>query len=491
MQAAVPDKTRPGPVSAAAAAPQPIVVGAGPAGIRAAQALVRAGLRPVVLDEAQRAGGQIYRQPPPGFQRGGRDLYGFEHRKAASLHQAMQALLPAIDYRPGALVWNCEDGVLDVLRDGRNETVAYSHLILATGATDRVLPFPGWTMPGVYTLGGAQVALKFQGCGIGQRVAFMGTGPLLYLVAYQYAKAGAQVAAVLDTSTAADRLAAMPGLARAPGLAAKGLYTMGWLRWRGIPMYTGVRPDHVIGYERVSGVVCRQGNGQDGGRTLRIACDAVAYGLGLRAETQLAAVAGCRFDYHERDRAWLPKRDAAGRTSVPGVYVAGDGAGIAGADAAELAGERAALALLQDLGMPVDTARARTLGRKLARQDRLRDALERAFPFPAEWAASLDDDVVLCRCEEITVGALRASAQVDGARELNRGKALTRVGMGRCQGRMCGAAAAEVLARASGVPLPQVGWLRAQPPIKPIPIQLFAMDMGDEPDLGLTARGRS
>lgn len=452
----------------------PVIVGAGPAGIRAAQALVAAGLRPVLLDEAPRAGGQIYRQPPEAFRRSPRDLYGFEHRKATRLHATMQALLPSVDYRPDALVWNCGDGVLDVMRAGRNESVPYTHLILATGATDRVLPFPGWTTPGVYTLGGAQVALKFQGCAVGKRVVFMGTGPLLYLVAYQYAKAGAEVAAVLDTARATDRLAALPGMLRSPALLAKGAYTMAWLALHGVPMYRGVRPDHVIGYERVSGIVCRVGGEGGQGRPLRIACDALAYGLGLRAETQLAALAGCRFAYHARDRAWLPERDAAGRASVAGVYLAGDGAGIAGADAAELAGERAALALLEDLGVPTDAGRAAALQRKLARQQGLRNALERAFPFPVDWAAALDDDVVLCRCEEITVGTLRASAQVHGSRELNRTKALTRVGMGRCQGRMCGAAAAEVLARASGVALPQVGWLRAQPPVKPIPVRLFA-----------------
>ena len=131
----------------------------------------------------------------------------------------------------------------------------------------------------------------------------------------------------------------------------------------------------------------------------------------------------------------------------------------------------------QVLAKPRKGVWRRLLQRKLARQQRVRDTLEKAFPFPADWAAALDDDVVLCRCEEITVGALRATAQIDGTRELNRGKALTRVGMGRCQGRMCGAAAAEVLARASGVALPQVGWLRAQPPIKPIPVQLFSIDV--------------
>ncbi|ANN79963.1 NAD(P)/FAD-dependent oxidoreductase [Bordetella flabilis] len=463
-----------------------VIVGAGPAGIRAAQVLVGAGLRPIVLDEAPRAGGQIYRQPPPGFDRSGRELYGFEHRKAHRLHRAMEALLPAIDYRPGALVWNCEDRLLDVLHGGRNHAIGYDRLILATGATDRVLPFPGWTTPGVYTLGGAQVALKYQGCGIGRRVVFMGTGPLLYLVAYQYARAGAGVAAVLDTAGTADRVSALPGMLRAPGVLAKGLYYMAWLRLHGVPVYQGVRPDHVVGHDRVSGIAFRA-RGDAAADLRRIACDAVAYGLGLRAETQLASLSGCDFDFHGRDRAWLPRRDVAGRATVPGVYLAGDGAGIAGADAAELAGERAALALLEDIGVPVADRRIAVLQRRLAQQQKLRDALERAFPFPADWAATLGDDVILCRCEEITAGALRESARAQGAGELNRMKALTRVGMGRCQGRMCGAAAAELLAQASGVALPQVGRLRAQPPVKPIPVYPFregtAWPLPDLPDL--------
>ena len=184
----------------------PVIIGAGPAGMRAAQALVAAGLRPVVLDEAPRAGGQIYRQPPPGFVRTSRERYGSEAGKADALHRMMQDLLPHIDYRPDTLAWHCESGLLDVVRAGVAGSVPFSHLILATGATDRVLPFEGWTTPGVYTLGGAQVALKYQGCAIGARVAFLGTGPLLYLVAYQYAKAGAKVVAVLDTAGFSDRL---------------------------------------------------------------------------------------------------------------------------------------------------------------------------------------------------------------------------------------------------------------------------------------------
>jgi hypothetical protein len=232
------------------AALQPVIVGAGPAGVRAAEALVAHGLRPLVIDEAARAGGQIYRRPPANFiQRTAATLYGFEASRANAVHLAFDALRDRIDYRPDSLVWNAQAGVLDVLHNPTRTTTRVPHgaLIVATGATDRVLPVPGWTLPGVYTLGGAQVALKFQGCAIGERVVFMGTGPLLYLVAYQYAKAGAKVAAVLDTARLADQIAATPAMLRQPAVFAKGVYFVAWLRAHGVPLHSGVRPLRVIG----------------------------------------------------------------------------------------------------------------------------------------------------------------------------------------------------------------------------------------------------
>ncbi|MGJ7494672.1 FAD-dependent oxidoreductase [Variovorax sp. RT4R15] len=453
----------------------PVIVGAGPAGVRAAQTLVAHGLRPVLIDEAARAGGQIYRRQPPQFGRSSRTLYGFESGRADALHQSFDALNAQVDYRPDSLVWNAQGDRLDVLHgpSQRTQRVAFAELIVATGATDRVLPVPGWTLPGVYTLGGAQVALKFQGCAIGERVVCMGTGPLLYLVAYQYAKAGAKVAAVLDTARLADQVAALPAMSSQPTVLFKGLYYVGWLRAHGVPIHGGVRPLRVLGDERVRGVAWHDGQGE---RTLE--CDAVGFGYALRSETQLADLLGCRFAYAAPHRAHLPERDAAGRSSVPGIYLAGDGAGIMGADAAEWAGERAALALLADRGMAIDAARARSLEQKLARLAGFRGGLERAFPFPADWAAHAPDELVVCRCENVTAGTVRQTVRETGADEMNRLKALCRVGMGRCQGRMCGVAAAEVLAHCTGQPVQQVGRLRGQAPIKPLPMQLIAASEG-------------
>lgn len=297
---------------------QPVIVGAGPAGVRAAEALVDAGLRPVVIDENARWGGQIYRQPPAdgGFARGKRTLYGFEAAKADAVHRMMAALLPHVDYRPNTLAWACGTGRVDTLQDGREITVPYSHLIVASGATDRMLPVPGWTLAGVYTLGGAQVALKAQGCAIGRRIVFAGTGPLLYLVAYQYAKAGAQVAAVLDTSPLRRQAAAAPALLRMPSTFAKGLYYIGWLRAHGVAIETGVTLERVLGEQHVTGLAWRAAGDDAQPRVLD--CDALGLGFGLRSETQLADLAGCRFGFDPVNRAWLPSatRPAARRCAA-------------------------------------------------------------------------------------------------------------------------------------------------------------------------------
>lgn len=446
----------------------PVVIGAGPAGIRAAVTLARHGLSPILLDEAPRPGGQIYRQPPAGpGQRSARELYGFEAAKATAIHQALAPYADRIDHRPETLVWNVERGALDLLSNGRTATLAYHSLILATGATDRVLPMPGWTLPGVFTLGGAQIALKAQGCGIGSTVVFLGTGPLLYLIAYQYAKAGATVAAVLDTSAFGLRIKHLPGLLALPKVLAKGLYYTAWLKARGVPVYTGITPVRAEGSERVASVVWQD----SAGRQQQTACDGLGIGYGLRPETQLADMAGCAFSFNPLDRAWLPDRDTAGRSSLAGVYLAGDGAGITGADAAEVGGERAALALLQDQGATIDLSRVAVLEKRMAAFVRFRTALLQAFPLPAaRWAETVTDDLVLCRCEEITAGDLRATVRKDQPHDLNRLKALSRIGMGRCQGRMCGAAAAELLAHQHGCAVSEIARIRPQTPIKPIPI---------------------
>jgi NADPH-dependent 2,4-dienoyl-CoA reductase/sulfur reductase-like enzyme len=458
------------------AAHRVVVVGAGPAGVRAAETLVAAGLTPILVDEAKTAGGQIYRRPPANFTRSPQALYGSEADKAVALHETFDRLADKIEHRGESLAWALEPGRLHVSHTPRGITseFGFDALILATGATDRTFPLPGWTRPGVYTLGGAQVALKAQGTAIGRRVVFAGTGPLLYLVACQYLKAGASIAAVIDTASLVDQMAGVRGMMRRPHVLIRGAGFVATLRLAGIPVVTGAR---LLAFEGdgtgVTGVTFATGR-----RVRTVACDAVGYGYHLRAESQLADLAGCAFSWQATPAQWLPDVDDVGRSSVKGVYLAGDGATLAGADAAEVSGKLAALAVLSDLGLTVDKRESERLQAAHRNLIGFRDGVMTAFPWPGRrLAAAIADDTAVCRCEMITAGEIRAVAgKVAGADDVNRAKAFSRAGMGRCQGRFCGHAAAEITAAARGVPTESVGRLRGQAPVKPLPIKTRAED---------------
>ena len=331
-----------------------LIVGAGPAGTRAAETLVRHGVAPIVVDEGARSGGQIYRRPPEGFNRPAAALYGFEARKAQAVHAALDDVRERIDYRPDTLVWNIAGGVAQTLGPAGIGRIAFDAIILATGAMDRVIPFPGWTLPGVFTMGGSQVALKAQGCAIGDPVVFMGTGPLLYLVAYQYAHAGARVAAVLDTSHVGQAIPVLPGLLWGGRTFAKGLWYMTWSRLAGIPVRRGITPVAAEGTTALEAVRYRDRRG----REHRIACTGLGIGYSVKSEVQLAELAGCEMAFDPLAQQWLPEADEDGRALKGSVYLAGDGAGVAGADAAEVRGRLAALALLTDKGIASDRADA-------------------------------------------------------------------------------------------------------------------------------------
>lgn len=449
--------------------PRVVVVGAGPAGVRAAEALAECGVRPVLIDEGRRDGGQIYRRQPERFTRSYATLYGSEAQKAQRLHRAFDALREPIDYRGETLVWNVTADAVHTIGGGVTRTVGFDALIVCSGATDRLLPVSGWNLAGCYTLGAAQIALKAQSCAIGSRVVFAGTGPLLYLVAAQYAKARARVGAVLDTSPGPG-LAAFGALAARPRALLNGIALLATLRRAGVRIERGIVPVTIDGdpLTGVRGISFRDASGAAN----RVDCDAIALGWHLRAETQLADLARCEFAFEPQTRQWLPKIDTDGRSTVRGVYLAGDGARILGADGAEAAGRLAALAALADLGHPAGRARhaaeASRLRGTLAKMDRFRAGLARTFPWPHEHVAVLPDAAIVCRCEAITAGELRRCVRDLGSIEVNRAKAFSRVGMGRCQGRYCGQAAAELIACEAGIPVQAVGRIRTQAPVKPI-----------------------
>lgn len=447
-----------------------VIIGAGPAGIAAAEVLCARGYRPILIDEGQRAGGQGYRQPSAGLRLDMPRLMGSEAGKYDALHARFGRIQGRIDYRPRTLVWAIDGATLHLVCDGRVDVVEADTLLLATGAMDRVAPLPGWTLPGVFTLGGAQVALKDQGCLIGHRVAFLGSSPLMLLAAQQYREMGGEVVVVADTTPWGAKAAALPQMLRAPRTLLRGLgYMAGALR-AGTPLLHGVTPLAIEGDGHVEGVRLREASG----RERRFACDAVALGHGLKPETQLADLAGAAFGYDDDFRLFLPKTDGFGR-SRRGLYLAGDGATIGGADAAEASGALAAHAILTDLGVAQDVGAIRPLARKVARLRGFQRGLARAFAWPVAQIRAKPDDTVLCRCENVTIGAVRqVMGQALGPVEVNRVKAMTRCGMGRCQGRVCGPALQEIVAGLAGQDGAAAGRLRGQAPVKPIALSAAA-----------------
>ncbi|PTW62914.1 NADPH-dependent 2,4-dienoyl-CoA reductase/sulfur reductase-like enzyme [Breoghania corrubedonensis] len=443
-----------------------LIIGAGPAGIRAAETLVAVGLRPQIVDEGERAGGQIYRRPPPGFTRPPRALYGSEADKAAALHRTFDGLVRdgQVDHHPRATVFALSDGVAHIVQEGTVRRIAYDRLILATGASDRLAPVPGWQAPGVYSLGAMQIALKAQGVALGRELVLAGSGPLLTLVAHQLRKAGANVAAVLDTAPLSSQAAggAQMALAR-PRVTLRGLAVRAGL---GRLYHPGATLERIeADADGPTALHWRDA----AGRARVSSCDAVALGWHLRAETHLADLAGARFEWSPIWHQWLPVTDAMGRAG-DGLYLAGDGLRLLGADGAEIAGRLAATACLRDMSLPAPNP-GKDL-RQLARMAWFAKGVARAFPWPADMVRNLPGETMLCRCEGVTVADARSALALAGP-EANRLKALARVGMGRCQGRYCQLAGAEIVADETRRAPCETGRLRAQPPVRPVPVSAF------------------
>lgn len=441
-----------------------VIVGAGPAGLAAARELVRAGLCPIVLEESQRPGGQGTRRLSSLSEPHRGKLFGKDAKAMMRREADEDALLAKCDFRTRTLVWACHENQLELLGPDGFESLAYTHLVLAVGATDRMMPVPGWTLPGVFTLGGAQVALKRHASFIGKKVVFAGASPLLYLAAAQYLRLGNRDLTVLDTTPLVSKARALPSMLYSnPGSTLRGLSLMAELRQNKIAIHTGVTLESFNGQAHVESVEFATALG----RKRSIEADAVALGFGLRAETQLAELAGAVFELDQTFRQWFPRTDDMGRAGER-LWLAGDSARTGGAEAADAAGQLAAQSLLISLGYSVEARATQKSTRRLRRQQSFQRALTGAFKWPGTTAASLSDNVIVCRCERVTAGDIRAALSISlGPAELNRVKSVTRCGMGRCQGRFCGPALGEIVASVTGQP---PGRLRAQAPIRPIPL---------------------
>ncbi|PHP66348.1 FAD/NAD(P)-binding oxidoreductase [Zhengella mangrovi] len=457
-----------------------VIIGAGPAGMAAARTAADAGLSVLLLDEQPRPGGQIYRDvervaPVRGA------LLGEDYTAGLPLARGLDG--DRITRVPGATVWSIENGTrVAWTAEGRVRQAAGRRLLLATGALERPMPLPGWTLHGVMTAGAGQILLKQSGIVSGNAV-LVGAGPLLYLVAAQMARAGSPPRALVETQTPRDLSAAFrhgSGALRGWRLMLKGIGLLAELRRAGVPRHRAARSIAIEGTGRAEAVCF-----QSGGRRHRVTCDTVYLHHGVVPNTQASRAIGVEHRWNAGQHAFEPVTDADGRTSLRTVFAAGDGAGIGGAKAAELAGRVAALAIARDLGAIDDTALAaatRPLRHALARERAPRAFIDAAYPPFAE-ALLPADDTIICRCEEVTAGAIRGFARL-GCLGPNQAKAFGRVGMGPCQGRSCGLTVSAILARENGRTPEETGYFRIRPPLKPVTLgELAALTAADENEI--------
>ncbi|KUJ85700.1 FAD/NAD(P)-binding oxidoreductase [Ruegeria marisrubri] len=455
-----------------------IVIGAGPAGMAAAATAAEAGLSVTLLDEQQRLGGQIYRDVDRVAPKRG-DILGADYTHGATLTAAIRR--QGIEHVEGAVVWAIEDGFrVSFTKDGRGAQVSGDRVILATGALERPMPVPGWTLPGVITAGAAQILLKQSGV-LPRRAVLVGSGPLLYLIAAQMVRAGTPPLALVETQTRGDLLGAarhLGGALRGWNYLAKGLAMLSEIRRAGVSRYAGATAVAVEGSDRAEAV-----SFQCGGTRHRIDCDTVLLHHGVVPNTQAARSLGVTHEWDAGQSCFSPVRDRWGATNVEGVFIAGDGAGIGGAKVAEIAGRIAALKVAEELGKLSESERDRKaapLHRQRAGESAVRPFLDAAYP-PFREALAPEDATIVCRCEEVTAGDIRRYAKL-GCLGPNQTKAFGRAGMGPCQGRYCGLTVTALLAQANGLSPDETGYYRIRPPLKPVTLgELAAMvDHADE-----------
>ncbi len=441
------------------------VLGAGPAGMAAATAAAQGGARTVVLDEYPKPGGQVYRAPAEGIAPHGPDweigevLRDELSRTSAEFFGGCRVW--AVAKEPlGALV--PEAFRLEVLGPADAFTVTAHTLILCPGTYERVVPFPGWTLPGVMGLAAGTILLKSQSVLPGRRVVVAGAGPLLGAVGAGLIESGAEVAALIDVASKGAWVTAIPGLATRPSLLFRGINWAKTIVSHRVTIVSGSRIAEAFGDEQIRMVAVEA---IEGGRKRReFYCDALLVGHGLTPATEASRLLGAEHVYRPEHGGWIPVVDDHQRSSVRGLYIAGDGAGVIGAHAAPITGRAAALAALSDIGLTKTSA---SLTRQQLRKSRtFAAALSPVWRVPMQLLTAIPNECIVCRCEDVTREELETAIDA-GACDMNQLKHFTRAGMGPCQGRMCGETVADLLAARVGS-REQAGCFTPRLPLRPV-----------------------
>ena len=450
------------------------VIGAGPAGLSAATEAASHGLSVILFDDQVAAGGQIYRNIENVGRTQVSGILGEDYLKGATIVEAFRA--STAEYRPGITVWRIDTDGTVAWTDGTAARITNAkRIVAATGALERAVPIPGWTLPGVMGAGAAQILLKTAGMVPDGPTVIAGNGPLLYLVANQLFSAGAEISAILETTRFRDYIAAVPhafGALKASEYLSIGSRMMQDLKRKGLRIQSATSDIRAAGKSKLEKVHFKANR-----ENHEIEACTLLLHQGVVPNVQITRQIGATHEWYKPQRYWRPATDEWGATSIEVLAVAGDSAGIYGADVAVSAGRLTGLDAAFRLGQIDELERDVQSGPHLRERNRIaaiRPLLDRLFQ-PTEEILRPADDTLVCRCEEVTAGVIRQCV-AEGATGPNQLKAYTRCGMGPCQGRMCGLTVAEVIADAREKPPEEIGYYRLRPPIKPVTLgELAAM----------------
>jgi NADPH-dependent 2,4-dienoyl-CoA reductase/sulfur reductase-like enzyme len=455
------------------------VVGAGPAGLGAAYAAMQAGCAVTLIDSYARPGGQYYKQMPSEFQ--ARSPGALHHRfgPAQRLMPALQAH-SKVTILTGTTVWSAQaadskGAVTLYLNDDTTSSELHSlSVVLAPGAFDRALPFPGWDLPGVMTAGAIQSLVKSQRVLPGRRIVLSGSGPFLMPVAAALAQAGAQVLGVYEATHPRHWVRHAPQAWGHWDKLREALDYAGILRKYRVPVKFGRAVVRAEGDGRVRRVaVARLDAGWSpiAGSEQYVEVDTLGLGYGFVPSIELAQLLGCALRYDPLQAGFFVQHDASMESSRKGVFVAGEIAGIGGSSVARPQGAIAGLAAARKLGR-LSAARAREAMaphlKELHHQQAFARLLHRLYPVPKGWFDWLTPETIICRCEEVSYARVKEAVTQFGATDAKTVKNITRCGMGLCQGRVCGSNVAAITSALSDRPPEEVGTLAARPIVKPV-----------------------